>query len=248
MSRTITARAIIADALFAITVLGEGESLPAPEGQLGLRLLNDLVDSYATQALTMLTVDRVTHLITANQATYTIGPTSADITLARPVTIDSAGVVLNFGTSTENEIPLLFLTDDAYAAIRTKTLTNAIPTQIYYSPTIADDNGTILLYPEPTDAGNYLALYIATQVDQFTDLNTSVILAPGYARALKYNLAMEFLPYFGRPVDPTLREAAIASLQDVKRTNVKVSDLSLDPGITGGTFQSGWYNINTDQP
>jgi hypothetical protein len=41
---------------------------------------------------------------------------------------------------------------------------------------------------------------------------------------------------------------AVGSLKDVKRTNVKVMDLSLDPGITGGTEKSGYYNINTDQP
>lgn len=247
MSRTVTARALITDALFAIGVLAEGESLDASLGQLGLRLLNDLVDAYVTQDLTMLTVDRHTHLITANQATYTIGPLG-DIAIPRPTTINNAGVVLNFGTDTENEIPLVFLSDDAYAAIRVKTLTNPIPTQIYYNPTIADGLGTILLYPEPTDTGNYLAIYLPTQVDQFDDLFTEVILAPGYARMFKYTLAMELVTYLGVPLNPVVEQHALASLKDVKRTNVKVADLSLDPGITGGTNQSGWYNINTDQP
>jgi hypothetical protein len=248
MSVTATARTIITDALMTIGVTAAGETLSAEDGSLGLRILNDLVDSYVIQDLTLLTVDRETHLITANQATYTIGPVGGDITLPRPTEIDNAGVILNFGTSIENEIPLVALTDDAYAAIRVKNLTNAIPTQIYYNPTIAGGLGTILLYPTPTDAGNYLAIYVNNQTPQFTNLSTSVILAPGYSRMFKWNLALELCPYYGRPVDQLVMQNAVGSLKDVKRTNVKVSDLSLDPGITGGTDKSGWYNINTDQP
>ncbi len=250
MSRTATARTIISDALSTIGVLADGETVNASDGALGLRILNDLIDSYVINDLTMLTIDRVTHLITANQATYTIGPLLADITLDRPVEIENAGVILNFGTSIENEIPLVFLTDDAYAAIRVKNLTNAIPTQIYYSPTIAGGLGTITLYPTPTDAGNYFAIYVNTQTPQFANLSTSLIMAPGYARMFKWNLGLELSPYFAVPsaVIQMVRENAVGSMRDVKRTNVKVMDLSLDPGITGGTGQSGWYNLNTDLP
>jgi hypothetical protein len=248
MSVTATARTIITDALMTIGVTAAGETLSAEDGSLGLRILNDLIDSYVTNDLTMLTIERETHLITANQADYTIGPVGADITLPRPVEIENAGVVLNFNTTSENEIPLVFLTDDAYASIRVKNLTNAIPTQIYYNPTIASGLGTITLYPTPTDSGNYLAIYVTSQIPQFTNLSTSLVMAPGYSRMFKWNLALELCPYFGRPVDQLVRENAIGSLRDVKRTNVKVMDLSLDPGITGGTGQSGYYNINTDQP
>jgi hypothetical protein len=250
MSRTATARTIITDALGTIGVAQAGEPLSAEDAILSLRILNDLIDSYVINDLTMLTVDRVTHLITANQATYTIGPVGADIILDRPVEIDNAGVILNFGTTSENEIPLVFLTDDAYAAIRVKNLTNGIPTQIYYSPTIAGGLGTITLYPTPTDAGNYFAIYVNTQTPQFANLSTSLVMAPGYARMFKWNLGLELANYFTVPASVTqiVRENAIGSMKDVKRTNVKVMDLSLDPGITGGTGQSGWYNINTDLP
>jgi hypothetical protein len=248
MSVTATARTIITDALMTIGVTAAGETLSAEDGSLGLRVLNDLIDSYVINDLTMLTVDRNVFPIVANQATYTIGPAGGDITLPRPIEIENAGVILNYNTTTENEIPLVALTDDAYAAIRVKTLTNAIPTQIYYNPTIATGLGTILLYPTPTATGNYCAIYLGSQTAQFTNLSTSLVMAPGYSRMFKWNLALELCPYYGRPVDQMVMQNAVGSLKDVKRTNVKVSDLSLDPGITGGTDKSGWYNINTDQP
>jgi hypothetical protein len=74
MSRTVTARQLIVDAYGLIGVAADGESLTSDNALLGFRILNDLVDSYVTQPLTMLSLDRLTHTITANVADYTIGP------------------------------------------------------------------------------------------------------------------------------------------------------------------------------
>ena len=247
MSRTVKAQDIIADALGLLGVLAAEEHARAEQQDLGFRILNDLVDSYVTQDLTMITTERHTFPITSSVNTYDIGP-GATIDLPRPTVIESAGVILNFGTPTELEIPLSFLTDEGYANIRTKTLSSPLPTQIYYNPTVVTTGwGSILLYPTPTQAGLTAAIYLTTQNAQFSSLTADVVLAPGYARAYKYGLAMELLPYYSHDVDPTLAQNAAAALRDIKRTNVRVQDLALDPGLTMGSQQS-WYNINTDTP
>ena len=78
---------------------------------------------------------------------------------------------------------------------------------------------------------------------QFPDLVTVVELAPGYARALRTNLAVELAPEFGRPPDPVIHQAAKESLADLKRANFPLVEVGIDPALTGG---GGSYNILTD--
>ena len=88
-----------------------------------------------------------------------------------------------------------------------------------------------------------LVLYYDEPFAQFPDLTTPVSLAPGYAKALRCNLAIELAPEFGRVVDPTVERLARESLADVKRQNFALVEVGIDPALTGG---GGGYNILTD--
>jgi hypothetical protein len=75
-------------------------------------------------------------------------------------------------------------------------------------------------------------------------LVTPVDLLPGYARALRTNLALELAPEWGRVVDPTVERQARESLADVKRANLPYTEIGIDAALTGC---GPTYNILTDE-
>ena len=97
--------------------------------------------------------------------------------------------------------------------------------------------GELTVWPVPNETQT-LVLYYAEPVAQFPDLGTAVALAPGYARALRTNLALELAPEFGRVVDPVMLAQARESLADVKRQNWTQPELTLSgvPGVCGGRY------------
>lgn len=234
---TTTAQQIIRRALLQIGAIAAGEDPTAGEAQDAFRRLNELVDDWATQSLTMRVEQRVVASVVANQDVYTIGLTG-DFNVARPSQIDNVMLQLN-STTPATEIPLSQLTEDAYQAIQQKTLTNTLPTSWYMENTLPLMQ--IVVWPVPTDATNDLVIYYPEILAQFTSLTAQVTLASSYMRALSTNLAVELAPEFGRQVPDTLVVQAGESLGHLKRSNVVMVDLALDPGLTGQ--QQGSYNI-----
>jgi hypothetical protein len=238
---TTTAQAIIRGALLQIGVIAQGESVEASLSADAFSRLNELVDAWATQRLTQRTVTQATTGIVASQASYTVGLTG-DFNIARPTFLDSCALLLT-NTTPNTELPLSPMTEMAYQAIAQKTLTNSQPTSWYYEA--SSPLGTITLWPVPTDASNDLVIYVSDQLAAFTTQTASVTLTPGYARALRLALAVEMAPECGRAVSDQLRFMAADALGDLKRLNVSMADLSMDPALT--VTSQGGYNIYTDQ-
>jgi hypothetical protein len=146
---------------------------------------------------------------------------------------------------TPTEIPRAMLTDDAYQAIQIKTLTNSQFTNVYYNAT--QPLGTIWLWPIPNISTNQLVLYVQSQFGGFADLTTdyTFVDVAGWADAYEYNLARRLLAPYGvsGEVAGDIRLMATSSLGAVKRQNYKLSDLAIDPALTGNRM--GGYNILT---
>jgi hypothetical protein len=120
-----------------------------------------------------------------------------------------------------------------------KTLTGAPPQAVSY--TRGAPLGEIWVWPVPSVATT-LVLYWREPVQQFPDLVTPVDLLPGYAKALRTNLALELAPEFGRVVDPMVDRLARESLADIKRANLPYTEIGMDAALVDG----GGYNILTD--
>lgn len=248
MGLTITARSVITGALRALGVADATAPPTAEDMQTGYDALQELVDNWATQSLTSLVQERTVYALVANQASYTIGPLAltpdfSTGTAARPLAIDAAGLLLNSATPPV-EIPLAIYDDQAYQALGIKTLTSPLPTGLIYFPT--DPLGEIGLWPVPTVATNDLVLYTALLTPQFTSLSAQYLCPPGYAKALRFNLAKVLVADFAVPelVEARVTREADRSLSDLKVVNVTIADASLDPALTGDG-RAG-YNIWTD--
>ena len=240
----IDAETIINAAFTDCGVKGVGDTLDQVFLTDGLRRLNNLLSLWRTQRLTAAFISREVFSVVANQATYTIGP-GADWDTTRPVAITGAGLLLH-GSSPAVEIPRAILTDDGYAAIRVKDLTNPLWTAVYFNPTYTDDAATIWLWPTPTTADNDAVIYRSDILTAFASLSDSKDVPPGYEDALEWNLAERLLaPY--SVSDPTIlalvTKTANQTLGSIKRENTKLCDLSTDPALTRD--RRGGYNIQT---
>jgi hypothetical protein len=91
----------------------------------------------------------------------------------------------------------------------------------------------------PNNATNDLVLYSLRAVSQFATLTTEVTLAPGYAEAIEYNLALRLAAPYGATIDPDVRRQAGQALAWVKTANTRITDLAIDVALTQGA-QPPW--------
>lgn len=230
----MTALKLITRALQLAGVVAGGETPNATEADDGLLTLNSLLESCSTRGLAVFTVTRVTHPIVASQASYTIGPSGADITRARPVTVETA-FLLDTGASPDNETPLTVLREDQWRMLSPKDLTSTRPTCLYYNPTYP--NGTLYPWPIGTDATQSLVFYLPEPLTTVTALATTISFPPGYEKWFRYQLAMEFCAEYGRPVPDIVVAMARKEEANVKRMNYKPRVLGCDPAILGQAAQ-----------
>ena len=242
-SPLITGRDFAKSVLLLIGAIASGETPTASETSDVLSRANEMIDAWATQALTALVNERHVFAPVANQQAYLLSPTSASsdwVVDNRPDLLTNVGLLLNTA-SPAVEIPRGILTDDEWAATSIKDLANTLFTSVYYNPT--SPAGTVSLWPIPTTAANDVVLYFDSILVQFADLTTQYRFPAGYLRTLRYNVAVDIAPEFGAQLSPVVDRTAAASLRTLKAANVKMSELSVDPALSGRRFG---YNYYTD--
>jgi hypothetical protein len=89
------------------------------------------------------------------------------------------------------------------------------------------------------ESGLQVALYPWQPLAQFADLTTTVSFPPGYAEALRFNLAVRLAPEYGRPTPPEVAAIARTSKAKIKIPNIEPLRLTID-----NTFESAKYTYN----
>lgn len=236
----LTARDLVTRAMVLNGSCAEGEVPLANEMARGFLMMNSMIDGWNLQPLTTLVNTRDVFDITADTASYTFGPSGTwVITGDRPSQITDAYLLLNTADPPV-EIPMALLTSTQYNAIAIKDLSSTQPTSVYFQPT--NPNGTVTLWPVPSITTNQLVLYWDAVFPQFSSVNASVQLPPGYDLAIVFNLAI-LLGLGWRAMDPEIRRLAKQFLDQVKASNLRLNDLDIDPGLAPS---GGGYNILSD--
>jgi hypothetical protein len=235
MPTPTTALEIIKTAMRLIGVIATGETPSAAEAADGLSALNDVIETWNTEGMTVYGSIATAFTATPNVGSYTIGPTGAFVTASpRPVRID--GVYASFQGV---DFPVQQWTYDQYMGAAVKATASTYPTRYAYVNTFP--NGQIYLWPVPAVAIT-LNLDIAVQIGAITSLATALTFPPGYARALQWELAAELAPQYGIELTATQVALARNAKAAIKKANHVPSVSRMDMVLTNGilpTWQGG---------
>jgi hypothetical protein len=205
-----------------------------------LKILNMLLDEWATESTMVVGTVMQSHALTINDGEYTIAASGADITSAKPTVITEAFT----RDSNSQDIPMRVVTLGEWNAYGLKTVSGR-PESLYYDPGAtqqAVQTGTINIYPRPDAA---YTLYFGGQkpLTEFGTVADTITLHPAYLRALRLNLAVDLWPgYFhekGAVVPQAIKSEAMRARAVIEAMNSK-------PVIAGIEIPSriGGFNIN----
>lgn len=232
----MTASDLIIAAIQRLTADGQ---LPAQDDvQTGLLRLNDLIDAWKIEGLTVYTQTRTTWTLTT-ASSYTVGATGT-IVIDRPTNQR----LLTFGLSDASvspayERPMENFTDEQYDAITQKSLTATQPIGFYYNPTAT--TGTLKPWPIPTASLLSGVIYANAPAGELA-LSDTLTLPQGYRRFYRDNLAVELAPDFDLEPRQALVQSAVDSKASVKKANVRLVELWSDAGSLSS--DASWYDIN----
>lgn len=220
-----TALDLITDSLIDLGAIDPSEALTADEGSHGLRKVNEMLASWSLESLAVPQILQENFSTVAATASYTIG-SGATWNTTRPLRVESA-----FIRSNSIDYPLRVITREEYDRIQAKT-TSYMPEYLYFEPSVA--NAVIYLYGVP-DAVYSVFLNSLKQLQSFAALTTTVVLPPGYLRAIKSNLSVELAPAYNRNVPDAVLAIARESKAAVKRLNARTPKLRLNLPLGGST-------------
>jgi hypothetical protein len=213
-------------------VLADGETPTDSEGQRCLRLLNNMINSWAIDKLMLYQVQAEVFPLVASQQSYTMG-LGGNFNTARPYKIASAllresGLDSNFEIANYQE----------YAAITYKSL-GGRPYILY----VEDSYPLMTLYvnPVPTSSAYSIGLYSWKQLSNFVNLTDTVDLPAGYAELIETNLTLRICAAFNRQVTPELKQWADETKRNVMKQNIKTPRLDLSGTISQNNNTN--YNV-----
>ncbi len=235
-------RDIVTDALIEIGAAGPGESIEASWAQIALQRFQNQIDAWAADRLTLSLQLRTVFTLTSGTSTVTLGPSGADVTMGRPVWINTLNYIIP-GSSPAIEVLMAPMDDDSYAGQTIKGLPSALPTQYFYQTNIDDALGSLFIWPQVTQ-NVQIVIYSPQAVAVPASLDTVVEGPPGYREAFMYELALRLCTPFGRQVPPLLPQLAQQAMATMKRPNVDLGLLGVDAALrpAGGNT----YNILSD--
>lgn len=213
--------------LRALQMLGGkvvGGTLTSAEQTDYLAVLNTMLESWSLERLMVYQVLQESQALTASVGSLTIG-SGGTWNTTRPIKIVDPCFVREGG----NDYPITLIDSDAYGKIVRKTEDGSYPKYLYYDSAYAAGLATIYLYPEPKSG---LTLYINSwkQLQQFSLISTTVVLPPGYQRAIESNLAVELSAGY-RTVPPETLRIAVQSKAAIKGVNRPNNMMQMPVGV-----------------
>ena len=222
MPSPIAATDLIATAFRKLGVLADGETMPASEANAGLQALNDVIETWSIESLSVVSGLPVAFNTVAGQSTYTIG-VGGNWNGQRPAGLMSAYCTVN---GVDFQIGIWALED--WMNIGVKSVQQQIIERIAY----VNDYplGKVICWPTPS-AVVPVTLNYETALTQVASLATTLTFAPGYVRALQYAVAVELQAEFGGQDVSAYAKSTKAVIQRATR-NPRMA--SFDPALTGG--------------
>ena len=208
-----TAGDIINGSLRLLGVLAEGETPSAETSQDALRAMDQMIDSWNTERLSVYATQDQVFTWPAGILSRTLGP-SGDFVGNRPILLNDATYFKDPSTGVSYGIKMI--NQQQYDGIAVKTVSSTFPQVIFTNMTYPDIE--MFIYPRPTRALEWHFISVE-ELTQPATLNTVLTFPPGYLRAFRYNLACELAPEFGVEPAPQVQRIAMTSKRNLKRIN-----------------------------
>ena len=208
-----TAGEQINGALRLIGQLAEGETPSAATSQDALSALNQMIDSWNTERLSVFSTQDQVFSWPPNEIHRTLGPTG-DFVGNRPILLDDATYFKDPASGISYGIKII--NQQQYDGIAVKTVTSTYPQVIWIN--MEYPNIDMYVYPKPTKVLEWHFVSVE-KLTQPATLTTSLSFPPGYLRAFKYNLACEIAAEFGVEPSPQVKRIAMSSKRNLKRIN-----------------------------
>jgi hypothetical protein len=224
---TYTANDQINGALRLIGMLAEGETPSAATSQDALLALNQMIDSWSAERLSIFSTQDQVFSWTPGLIHRTLGP-SGDFVGNRPILLDDSTYFRDPASGISFGIKII--NQQQYDGIAVKTVTSTYPQVMWIN--MDYPNIDMYVYPVPTKTLEWHFISV-TELDQPASLSTVIAFPPGYLRAFRYNLACEIAAEFGVEAPPSVARIAMASKRTLKRINNPDDIMSLPYSIVG---------------
>lgn len=236
----------IKSALRMIRVYSAGDVPTAADAADSLAYLNQMMDAWDADALSVPNNQIQDFPLIAGQGVYMLGP-GGDFNTLRPGKITAASVVLLNNPAQPNEQEIQILTEDEFQDIQLKLTPGTFPLVMYDDG--ASPKRNVTFWPVPSVI-NTFRMYSWQANTKFPDLATVFNFAPGYAEAIRYNLALRLADEFGGQLGQTIVSGAQMSLATVRTGNIEIQKLECDDmfqGVASTTstskFRSSMFGI-----
>lgn len=222
---TFTVRDWLTRSLRLGGILAEGEPMQPAQSDTALVVASELLDGWRTERLTIYSQGRHIEPLTAGQQDYTLGLTG-QWNHDRPLWVDRA----SFLTAAGLEQQITLYTDDEWAAIPIKSVPSSLPFGVYINETYP--LATASVFPVPTDQTVSVVLYTPdASIVSVSDVNTTLSVPPGWAKALRYNLAVDFCAEWQVAAPDLVASIATTSKGNIKRTNAPNDQMRIEPAL-----------------
>lgn len=220
-----TEQEIIRDALILCGGLEDDETPTAEQSTHARRALNRMVKAWSKKGLKAWCNNEVSLTLVASQASYSIGPTGADLVTERPLSVTNVRKVV---TGTE-ETPVRIMSRSEYMEQTSKD-TDSEPVAVYYDPQL--DNGVLYVWPSP--AGAYTLKFTAKQyIEDFDNQTNTPYFPVEWLDAIVYNLALRLCPKYevsaGNPEYMEIKDMAYTFLADAEDADMETGSLYISP-------------------
>lgn len=225
-----TALDLIQSSMRLATVLASGETATADEATDGLKALNDILENWSLENLSVWSSNVSPFALTPGVSTYTVGAGGA-FNITRPIRTG-----LSYIRVSGADFPVEQWSLEEYNCVAVKTV-GGIPQRYVYLNEYP--LAQIILYPVPAVASTIYLNY--DRVLSFpVALSTDLAFPPGYEKALRYTLAVNLAPEYGVTPSPAVVAIATASKADLKRANKKQVVAAYDQTLMGEPAYAYW--------
>jgi hypothetical protein len=203
--------------------------LSGNESADGLLIAQQMMDSWQAERLSIFSVGINEFPLVPGQQVYTLG-TNGNFNIPRPARIERMSIVSLLNPAQPLELPLEMLTEAGWQAIPVKVISSSLPTVVYDDMAFPLRN--LNFWCIPTIVVN-TRIYSWVPLSTFPDLTTDVTFPPSYLKAIRYNLAVDLAPEFGRSTPPEVAAQALLTKGILKTMNAPLVESRIDPVLSG---------------